>query len=103
VTGQVQGELASFQAGLVNIDKLFSLNLGLKSSTDKKLDKIFSMLKGQEIEKSDRFYELIDHIIDSCLCEEYTHTRLFPLERIVRKITHPTLGNVSRSSNLLPS
>ena len=100
MTAEVKSELASIQAGLVNIGNLIALNIGLKSSTEKKLDKIFSMLKEQEVEKSDRFYELIDHIIDSCQCEEYTHTRLFPPEKMVRKTTHPSPANVSRLSNL---
>lgn len=88
MSGQVIGELASIQAGLVNIGTLIELDLGLKSSTDKKLDKIFKMLKKEKIEKSEAFYAFLNHVIDSCGCEEYTQTRLIPPERTVRKTTH---------------
>jgi hypothetical protein len=89
MTGEIKGELASIQAGFVNIGTLLELHLGLKSSSEKKLDKIFKTLNEQKVKESDRFYALLDNIIDSCQCEEYTHTRLFPPERIVRKTTHP--------------
>jgi hypothetical protein len=79
--------LISPQIGLINIGELLGLHLDLRSSTEKKLEKIFELLKRQRIQ-SDRFYDFLIAVIESCTCEEYTHIRIPFVDRTVMKTTH---------------
>lgn len=86
----VTGGALSQQFGAlnINIEKLISLTLGLKTSSDEKMRNIFEMLKNQP-NIPNNHYRIIVQLIDACKCKTYTSTRFSSLfSRQVVKTSH---------------
>lgn len=84
------GGVISQQFGMANIhiEKLISLNIGLKDSTQSKLVEILHLLK-QNTDVSSNHKDVLIQVIEACKCKEYSYTRFSPLyERKVTKNSH---------------
>jgi hypothetical protein len=84
------------QLGVVNIREM-NLIITAKTSIEKKLNEIFSLLQASGVINipHDDFYKLLVHAIDACKCKDETNTRFFSfpgrftlLERTVKKDSH---------------